>query len=255
MRRTGRSCAGGCPRGNVCTGHRSAGCHAGPADCNRTSADGDLGTADGTPVPPTEAPTVAPTTAPTEAAETPTAAPPAGAAPAIPHPIAGMEGQCLTCHGEGGQKPVPADHAGRTADTCTTCHQPGEVTAGPKIPHPIAGMEGQCLTCHGPGGQKPVPADHAGRTVDTCTTCHQAGDDQPDGGNAGPRFPIPSPGWRGSALPVMDRAGRSRSPRTMPAVRSTPARRATSQRARQRSCKTDLTQNRTLRMTSGAFRS
>lgn len=140
-----------------------------------------------TPVPPTEAatvaptiaPTVAPTTAPTVAAETPTAAPPAGGIPAIPHPIVGMEGQCLTCHGAGGQKPVPADHEGRTVDTCTTCHQPGDAqnggggaTAGPRIPHPIAGMEGQCLTCHGPGGQKPVPADHASRTVDTCKTCH-----------------------------------------------------------------------------------
>ena len=109
-----------------------------------------------------------------------------------------MEGQCLTCHGEGGQKPVPADHAGRTADTCTTCHQPGEVTAGPKIPHPIAGMEGQCLTCHGPGGQKPVPADHAGRTADTCTTCHQPGDGQPGAGGggatAGPMIPHPIAG-------------------------------------------------------------
>ena len=131
-----------------------------------------------TSVPPTEAPTVAPTTAPTEAGASPTEAPPIGGGPAIPHPIAGMEGQCLTCHGEGGQKPVPADHAGRPADTCTTCHlpgddQPGGGSAGPRIPHPIAGMEGQCLTCHGLGGQKPVPADHAGRTVDTCQTCHK----------------------------------------------------------------------------------
>ena len=129
-----------------------------------------------TSVPPTEAPTAEPTTAPTEAGVSPTEAPPGGGGSAIPHPIVGMEGQCLTCHGEGGQKPVPADHAGRTVDTCTTCHladdQPGGGNVGPKIPHPIAGMEGQCLTCHGSGGQKPVPADHAGRAVDTCQTCH-----------------------------------------------------------------------------------
>ena len=42
----------------------------------------------------------------------------------IPHAIVGMEGQCLTCHGEGGVKPVPADHEGRPVDTCATCHQP-----------------------------------------------------------------------------------------------------------------------------------
>lgn len=42
----------------------------------------------------------------------------------IPHAIVGMEGQCLTCHGVGGVKPVPADHEGRPADTCTACHQP-----------------------------------------------------------------------------------------------------------------------------------
>ena len=131
-----------------------------------------------TSVPPTETPTVEPTTAPTEAGAPPIDATPAGGGSVIPHPIVGMEGQCLTCHGEGGQKPVPADHAGRTVDTCTTCHlagddQPDGGNAGPKIPHPIAGMEGQCLTCHGSGGQKPVPADHASRTVDTCQTCHK----------------------------------------------------------------------------------
>ena len=39
MRRTGRSRADGCPCGNVCTGHRSAGCHASSAYGNLCSAD------------------------------------------------------------------------------------------------------------------------------------------------------------------------------------------------------------------------
>ena len=40
----------------------------------------------------------------------------------IPHPIAGRE-KCEMCHAAGGIKPVPADHAGRTSDTCTACHK------------------------------------------------------------------------------------------------------------------------------------
>ena len=31
---------------------------------------------------------------------------------------------CLACHGPSGVKPVPASHAGRTADTCAACHKP-----------------------------------------------------------------------------------------------------------------------------------
>ncbi len=40
----------------------------------------------------------------------------------IPHPLDGRD-DCLLCHGETGLKPYPADHAGRTSDTCLTCHQ------------------------------------------------------------------------------------------------------------------------------------
>ena len=68
---------------------------------------------------------------PTAAATaTPTAAttPGAGGPPAIPHELAGREA-CLACHGEGGLKPVPADHDGRTNDTCQTCHQPAAAAA------------------------------------------------------------------------------------------------------------------------------
>ena len=130
-----------------------------------------------TPVPPTNTPvpaTVAPTEEPTEAAAEPTEEP-ADGIPAIPHAVVGIEDQCLTCHGPAGTKPVPADHEGRTVDTCTMCHVPeaGGSSVAPAIPHAIVGMEGQCLTCHGDAGVKPAPADHEGRPVDTCTTCHQ----------------------------------------------------------------------------------
>jgi hypothetical protein len=43
--------------------------------------------------------------------------------PALAHPIEGFN-SCLSCHGQGGIKPFPADHAGRTADICLVCHQP-----------------------------------------------------------------------------------------------------------------------------------
>lgn len=42
---------------------------------------------------------------------------------ALPHDVAGQE-DCLMCHGEGivGAAKVPADHTGRTNDTCQLCH-------------------------------------------------------------------------------------------------------------------------------------
>ncbi len=43
--------------------------------------------------------------------------------PPIPHTLEGRD-DCLMCHAEGALKPFPADHAGRTSDTCRTCHQP-----------------------------------------------------------------------------------------------------------------------------------
>lgn len=44
--------------------------------------------------------------------------------PTIPHPVEGRE-SCLTCHQEGvaGSPKVPADHEGRTNETCRVCHQ------------------------------------------------------------------------------------------------------------------------------------
>jgi cytochrome b subunit of formate dehydrogenase len=117
----------------------------------------------------------------------------AGVAVAIPHPIAGRE-KCSQCHAEGGIKPMPADHKGRTDDTCTACHklspgvsgtpQAAETPTGgtpaagtPKpIPHSIAdAAHKDCLTCHGATSAiKPFPANHTDFTVDQCVNCHQA---------------------------------------------------------------------------------
>jgi hypothetical protein len=117
-------------------------------------------------------------------------------APLIPHEIAGRE-QCLTCHDPSGSiRPAPQDHAGRTVDTCQTCHKPastssevtpqptapteeegaeseGGIGGAPLIPHDLAGRD-DCLACHNPvGGLRPAPADHAGRTNDSCQVCHK----------------------------------------------------------------------------------
>ena len=117
----------------------------------------------------------------------------------FPHTLAGRD-NCLTCHNpDGGIKPAPKDHAGRTNDMCQGCHKPatsasptaaptaasgtGAATATPAasagggappaIPHDLAGRD-NCLTCHNPdGGIKPAPKDHAGRTNDTCQGCHK----------------------------------------------------------------------------------
>jgi hypothetical protein len=43
--------------------------------------------------------------------------------PDIPHALVGRE-NCLTCHGTSGgyAQQIPADHVGRTNETCTGCH-------------------------------------------------------------------------------------------------------------------------------------
>jgi nitrate/TMAO reductase-like tetraheme cytochrome c subunit len=64
----------------------------------------------------------------TEVSEAPTEQPvSAGPAP-IPHTLEGRD-NCLVCHELGGLKPFPADHEGRSVDTCTTCHQPAAPAA------------------------------------------------------------------------------------------------------------------------------
>jgi hypothetical protein len=73
----------------------------------------------------TPAPTAAAATPTTAAAASPTAAvASAGGAPAIPHDLAGRD-NCLLCHNpDGGVKPAPKDHAGRTSEQCQACHKP-----------------------------------------------------------------------------------------------------------------------------------
>lgn len=102
-------------------------------------------------------------------------APAPGAAPAIPHQLEGM-GECQTCHGAGGIKPWPANHAAFTNDICTNCHkadQPGVAPgAAPAVPHQITGGMADCKMCHAEGGIKPWPANHAAFTPDLCGNCH-----------------------------------------------------------------------------------
>lgn len=50
-------------------------------------------------------------------------APAATTPPLIPHSLEGRRDQCLTCHGETGFKPYPANHKGRATDTCLACHK------------------------------------------------------------------------------------------------------------------------------------
>ena len=60
----------------------------------------------------------------TTVATTTPAAASGGGPPAIPHTLVGRD-NCLICHNpEGGIKPAPKDHAGRTNDMCQGCHKP-----------------------------------------------------------------------------------------------------------------------------------
>ena len=94
--------------------------------------------------------------------------------PEVPHPVEGGE-DCLACHDRGQIVPFPADHEGRTNESCTTCHQPGKVGEMPSVPHDLEGRE-DCLACHDTGQVVPFPADHDGRGNETCVVCHKAGE-------------------------------------------------------------------------------
>ncbi len=114
----------------------------------------------------------------------------AGMPRAIPHSISeAIYADCSTCHGSGGMRPVPANHAAFAADSCTACHQPpppavtpegaptpeaGAAAGGPRpIPHSIsAAVYADCDTCHGPGGVQPSPENHAAFAAGSCTGCH-----------------------------------------------------------------------------------
>lgn len=113
--------------------------------------------------------------------------------PQIPHTLEGRIGRCLECHGPGGLKPVPADHAGRTNDMCLSCHQPtllSAATATPTAepapaasptatPAPVVNpAESSCVNCHSglTGALSAVVADwnlsiHSQNGVG-CNSCH-----------------------------------------------------------------------------------
>jgi predicted CXXCH cytochrome family protein len=136
-------------------------------------------------------------------------------APPIPHSLNNY-GDCLLCHTTGiaGAPQYPADHQGRTSDTCQGCHKLSSEAAGvtatpnpdqgatpqaqppaqgggpPNIPHDLQGRD-DCLACHqaGLGGAPKVPADHAGRPSTICRSCHQPA--QPSGGEIPLVVPTP----------------------------------------------------------------
>ncbi len=100
----------------------------------------------------------------------------AATVPRVPHDVKGRE-ECLTCHGANGMVPVPADHRGRTKDSCLGCHQATQISVAggtPRTPHELTGRE-DCLSCHKIGFLQPMPADHAGRPADQCQSCHKPG--------------------------------------------------------------------------------
>lgn len=102
--------------------------------------------------------------------------------PKVPHPLEGRE-DCLACHDTGGIEPFPDDHAGRTNDSCTMCHEMGQAEAIPAVSHPLEGRE-DCLMCHDMGGVQPFPADHEGRENESCLQCHEPGAEEE---------PVPTP--------------------------------------------------------------
>ncbi len=92
--------------------------------------------------------------------------------PSVPHPIEGRE-DCLACHDLDQVAPFPEDHEGRPVETCTGCHEPGEVRDLPPVPHPLEDRD-DCLECHDLGQIVPFPEDHEGRANETCLACHVA---------------------------------------------------------------------------------
>ncbi len=86
------------------------------------------------------------------------------AQPPIPHPLEGRE-DCLSCHETGaeGAPQYPDNHAGRTNDMCTMCHELGVTEPAPFIPHPVEGRE-NCIECH-----VPAPADSSPTVQPTAT--------------------------------------------------------------------------------------
>ncbi len=90
-------------------------------------------------------------------------------ATAFPHPALGRE-ECRSCHGVVGQQSIPADHKGRTNDTCEVCHT---AAPAPAILHPVEGHD-VCLDCHGEGQIVQFSlSNHRDRDEASCRTCHE----------------------------------------------------------------------------------
>ena len=98
--------------------------------------------------------------------------------PVMSHDMAGKE-NCVMCHSGAmeGIPGVPADHEGRTVDTCAMCHAANaemQTSAATAIPHDMAGKEA-CSMCHSGAmeGMPAAPASHEGRGDGTCGLCHK----------------------------------------------------------------------------------
>jgi uncharacterized repeat protein (TIGR01451 family) len=99
----------------------------------------------------------------------------------IPHSIADHT-DCLSCHGTGvaGAPQVPADHAGRTNETCTSCHQPAapaSMTTTSSTAATTAAPASATTSSPAVATAAPTTAPIAGMSLDTysskeCQGCH-----------------------------------------------------------------------------------
>lgn len=115
--------------------------------------------------------------------------------PKIPHPLEGRA-DCLACHGAGigGAPKLTSSHAGRTSDTCLTCHQSAAPPEGEvpqilptMIPHPtFAQNENTCAACHtNLGGKSAETVENWNNSIHSqrgvgCTDCHGGDSSAPD---------------------------------------------------------------------------
>lgn len=131
----------------------------------------------------TTKPSTEPTAAPTAATK-----PATGGTPRIPHLLQNRE-NCLACHatGIGGANKIPANHTGRTNETCRGCHPSAAEASNvtplilpTPIPHvpPTAFDLNSCVNCHNTlSGNLKTPVQdwessiHYQRSV-LCEDCH-----------------------------------------------------------------------------------
>ena len=95
----------------------------------------------------------------------------AGNAPSAPHRLENAP-NCLLCHGEERQWPMPATHEAIPVESCVLCHSSARLANVPPIPHSLEARD-DCVACHGEGGIVPMPEAHAGRTSESCLLCHE----------------------------------------------------------------------------------